>query len=254
MAKSASDARYNILGSTVAGLTSTLLGHPLDSIKGHLQTNPRFHSSLEVIREIQIQGLFRGMGPPLLNAIVMNTLMFSVFDGVRATYQDPFVAGMISGFATAMISTPTDYLKIHAQLHGTKSLSLLKRTSLPLLYRGHLANLAREGVFTMAYLGLYHKIDEISGVNSRETKKSSLLWVAWRSSITGAIAWIASYPFDTIKTVAQSQNASTRISYWSVLQSQPLPQLYRGCRTSTFRAILVTSSRMVAYEWVLRDL
>ena len=104
-----------IVGSTFAGIVSTTLGHPLDSIKTHLQTNSKFHYSIQVIRTIRL-GLFRGITPPLVNAIVMNTVMFSVFDRVRQSTNNPFVAGIISGFATAMISTPTDYIKIQAQL------------------------------------------------------------------------------------------------------------------------------------------
>jgi hypothetical protein len=104
-----------IVGSTFAGLISMTLGHPLDSIKTHLQTNSKFHNSTQVIQTILL-GLFRGITPPLVNAVVMNTVVFSVFDRVQTTTDNPFVAGMMSGFATAVISTPTDYIKIQAQL------------------------------------------------------------------------------------------------------------------------------------------
>jgi solute carrier family 25 carnitine/acylcarnitine transporter 20/29 len=248
---------HHVVGSAVAGLSSTLLGHPLDTIKTHLQTNPQLRSSVQVVRKIHVTGLFRGMAPPLFNAIVMNTVMFSVFDKVNASYENPFVAGLVSGFATAMISTPTDYLKIQAQLHGSSILDLIGKNPLfqiPLLYRGHLANLAREGVFTMTYMGLYHKLAELE--RERPTTglvaarhDNSLVSVALRSSTTGAMAWVISYPIDTIKTIVQSGGDSR--SYFSIWKSTPASQLYKGCRTSTFRAILVTSSRMIAYEWVL---
>jgi hypothetical protein len=248
--------KHNILGSAVAGLSSTLLGHPLDTIKAHLQTNPKLHSSAQVVREIHVTGLFRGMAPPLFNAIVMNTVMFSVFDSVHASYENPFAAGLLSGFATAMISTPTDYLKIQAQLHGSSILNLVIGGQKSLfqipLYRGHLANLAREGVFTMTYLGLYHKLIELERDPLVDDDKHSLVSVALRSSTTGAMAWVISYPIDTIKTIVQSGGkTNANRSYLSIYKSTPLSQLYKGCRTSTLRAMLVTSSRMIAYEWVL---
>lgn len=268
---------HNVVGSAVAGLSSTLFGHPFDTVKAHLQTNSRLRSSTQVVREIHAAGLFRGMGPPLFNAIVMNTVMFSVFDKVQAKCENPFAAGLVSGFATAMISTPTDYLKIQAQLHGTstrEALSMVRQKMIthhrPVyqmmfpLYRGHLANLAREGVFTMTYLGLYHKMAylERGEESPTDNNSSSLLSVALRSSTTGAMAWVISYPIDTIKTIVQSggvgvgggREAKTR-SYYSVWESIPsMSQLYKGCGTSTFRAILVTSSRMIAYEWVVGSL
>jgi hypothetical protein len=242
-------SQHHILGSAVAGFASTLLGHPLDVIKAHLQTNVELRSSYQVLRELQFRGLFRGITPPLFNAILMNTVMFSVFDEVNTIYRDPLVAGLLSGFATAMISTPTDYVKIQAQLHEKSIRSLIRQTSFLSWYGGHLANLAREGVFTMTYLGLYHKIgDSICSDPNANLESNNLLWVAVKSSVTGTMAWIVSYPFDTIKTIVQSGDSR---SYYSITQqSMSLSWLYKGCQTSTFRAILVTSSRMIAYEWV----
>lgn len=242
MARSASHSEH-ILGSTAAGIASTILGHPLDTIKTHLQTNPKLLNSFQTMQELKF-GIFRGIGPPLCSAIAMNTVMFSVFDQVNKVVGDPFLAGILSGFATAMISTPTDYLKIHAQLTGKRSLSILQATSPLLLYRGHAANLCREGTFTMVYLGLY---DHLS--HSKQEQKS-LLSVATISSITGALAWVVSYPFDTTKTLIQSGKSMSAVT--SLLQSNGLSSFYKGCAASTGRAMVVTSSRMIAYEWVSR--
>jgi hypothetical protein len=62
-----------IVGSTVAGLVSTILGHPLDTVKTHLQTNPKHREILHVVQTIRL-GVFRGMGPPLANAIIMKSV------------------------------------------------------------------------------------------------------------------------------------------------------------------------------------
>ena len=96
------DQKAQILGSVVAGISSTVLGHPLDTVKTHLQTNPELTSSLQVVKKLRLE-VFRGIAPPLVNAIIMNSVMFSVFDAVEARMNNPFIAGIISGFATAMI-------------------------------------------------------------------------------------------------------------------------------------------------------
>ena len=68
---------------------------------------------------------FGGTGPPMANQIVMNSVMFTVFNGVKDAANEstqlnenaaPLVAGLVSGFATACISTPADWFKIKAQL------------------------------------------------------------------------------------------------------------------------------------------
>mmetsp|Transcript_22288 Transcript_22288/g.39198 ORF Transcript_22288/g.39198 Transcript_22288/m.39198 type:complete len:265 (-) Transcript_22288:973-1767(-) len=249
-----------IIGSTVAGLGSTVLGHPLDTIKTHLQTNPSFHGPLHVVQTVKL-GVFRGMIPPLINAVVTNTVMFSVFDQVQCNVNNPFAAGILSGFATAMISTPTDYVKIQAQLsspsHGVpkpSSMCSLMNFSLRRLYRGHTANLAREGIFTMVYLGIYHWVLPSSygseGTEGEQRRVSrNLLSVAVISSITGAFAWVVSYPFDSVKTMIQSGRSWQQVN--AALQKYGWGLLYKGCATSTGRAMLVTSSRMVVYEWTL---
>jgi solute carrier family 25 carnitine/acylcarnitine transporter 20/29 len=276
-----------VLGAAGAGCVSTLLGHPLDTIKIHLQTTTTNHnrsslSSWQVAKSLRY-GLWRGIYPPLANAIVMNTIMFSVFENMKQslateTKNDPnhlsasasFVAGICSGIATACISTPADYVKIQAQLsstHNTPSSSLeIVRRSLSqngqnptIFYRGHVANLLREGIFTMVYLGLY---DQVHPQGWKE--------VALTSSLTGALAWVASYPADTIKTISQAQNLSFLEAVqqlWSRGSGSgtgtgtgtgtgaggvgSIANFYKGCGTSTGRAILVTTSRMMAYEWIL---
>ena len=238
-----SSSEEQIIGYTVAGLTSTILGHPLDTIKTHLQTNRRFRNSFHVAKELRY-GIFRGMAPPLVNAVVMNTVMFSVFHRVNELVGNPFVAGMFSGFATAMISTPTDYVKIHAQITGRQSWLILKATSPALLYKGHVANLGREGLFTLVYLGLYHHLV------SYQREESGLILVAATSSMTGALAWVISYPFDTIKTLIQSGGSMETVA--SLWRNHGLSAFYKGCGASTGRAMLVTSSRMLAYEGVLQ--
>lgn len=251
----------HVVASTVAGLASTLLGHPLDTIKTHLQTQTQPQAAWRVLTTLR-WGVFRGMGPPLVNAIVMNTIMFSVFDSFHATFQNPFAAGLVSGFATAMVSTPTDYLKIRSQLDATSTASsswgLLRHTfqtqanPIRFLYQGHVANLGREGVFTMVYLGLYHFWLTKDNDNS---VSPSLVSVALTSSLTGAMAWVVSYPFDTIKTLRQS--GKNREQVWRVFERQGAKAFYKGCATSTGRAMLVTSSRMIAYEccreWMMRE-
>jgi hypothetical protein len=99
----------------------------------------------------------------------------------------------------------------------------------------------------MVYLGLY---DVFRGNN----RDANLLQVAAVSSFTGGLAWVAGYPFDIIKTVMQgSPSASSFRNAMQQLWNQGGHQaFYKGCGTSTGRAVLVTSIRMITYEWILR--
>ncbi len=287
---------HSIAGSITAGCFSTVIGHPLDTIKVHQQTNHRLSkvNSLHVARGLakgDTLRLFKGMGAPMVNQIIMNSVMFSVFHNAkRVANESPMLdensaallAGLFSGFATACISTPTDWVKIQAQISLSESgqrLRIQRRTDVVsilsglfkkdgqfriihatrTLYGGHVANLGREGVFTMVYLGLYDRIankikdrrkydDYTHGPNSN----LSMGTVVMISSFTGACAWICNYPFDTVKSIIQAGSGhdkmTTRSAIISIYESGGLKAFWRGAGSSTLRAVLVTSSRMLAYE------
>lgn len=264
------DQQSKILGSVVAGISSTVLGHPLDTVKIHLQTNPNLHNSIEVIQKLRLE-VFRGMAPPLVSAIIMNSVMFSVFDAVEKRFNNPFIAGIVSGFATAIISTPMDYVKIQMQLSSSKQnramASILFQstqfdfTLFQRLYRGFTLNLAREGIFTMVYLGIYHWVmsnDRSNGQNGHVNENiNRLMYVASTSALTGAMAWVVSYPFDVAKTMVQSGASFKEVrtmldGHSDGRRGGGLKMFYRGCLPSTGRAMLVTSSRMIAYDQVIR--
>uniref|UniRef100_A0A7R9ZMX7 Uncharacterized protein n=1 Tax=Craspedostauros australis TaxID=1486917 RepID=A0A7R9ZMX7_9STRA len=243
----------DIIAATGAGVVTTVVGHPLDTIKVHLQANRTKQTAWQVAKDLFRQNmLFRGIGPPIVNAVVMNACMFSVFSSIKSYLADEtsststatsasssLLAGLISGFATACISTPTDFIKVQAQLNGIQQLAYMRTIPLHMMLRGHVANLAREGVFTAAYLGVYDLMHPAG------------FWqVAAAASVTGGFAWIVSYPFDTIKTVRQ---ARPELGYREILQ-MTRGNLFRGCATSTGRAIMVTSLRMIVYDLIIHGI
>ena len=275
-----------ILGSVTAGCLSTVLGHSLDTIKVNQQTNPKYSnlSSFQVFKSLTKENgasriFFQGIGPPMMNQVVMNSVMFSVFNRVKhMSNESPLMdenaaalfAGLFAGFATACLSTPTDWIKIQAQTSlgqkggQTNMANLMRRRMmiggniqfLRTLYSGHVVNLGKEGVFTMVYLGLYDRIsDALKGENQNEAL--GIASVIMISAFTGACAWVCNYPFDTVKSVIQAKSnteieITTRSAIQSIYETGGIKGFFRGVGASTLRAMLVTSSRMLAYEKTLQ--
>ena len=79
-----------------------------------------------------------------------------------------------------------------------------------------------------------------------------LVSVAGTSALTGALAWVVSYPFDVAKTMVQSGRSFAEVRAILNVGGGGPKMFYRGCLPSTGRAILVTSSRMIAYDQVIR--
>jgi solute carrier family 25 carnitine/acylcarnitine transporter 20/29 len=259
-----------VLASAAAGCASTALGHPLDCVKVQLQTGKPGMSTWKCASNMLLKdglsAFTRGIGAPLANAILMNSVMFVAFAEARKRLPDDaagsLLAGALSGVVQATLSTPVDWAKIQAQVHGGKSSELIVRAAqrFPgVLYTGHVMNLCREGIFTAIYLGLYSHIRRTVEAASGPQGGSDLALVALTSATTGAIAWVSCFPFDTVKSKQQSlpptappAKRSIRACASALISEGGVAALYRGVGTSTFRAILVTCSRLVAYEGVAR--
>jgi solute carrier family 25 carnitine/acylcarnitine transporter 20/29 len=241
----------HLISSTGAGCASTLFGHPLDVLKTHQQTAARTVTSRGLFQQHGPSVFFRGIGPPLCSAVAMNAVTLWSFDAILQSLPLPehpvssLASGLVAGCLTACISTPADAIKIRAQLRGISSAAALRTLRPSTIFRGHSMNLCREGIFTMIYLGLYDII------RPKDYVVAPLHVIAAASSCTGALAWIASYPFDAVKTVMQSKGKHTLRSAVSILfQRGGVASFYVGCGSSTLRAVLVTSSRLVVYEQI----
>ena len=120
------------------------------------------------------------------------------------------------------------------------------------LFRGNAANCLREGVFTAVYLGAYDACRvALSGGGDRPPTRV----VAAVAATTGALAWVANYPFDTVKSVQQSAppsapRAGLARAVRTLWRRGGVGAFYAGLAPSTARAVLVTTSRLVAYEHV----
>ena len=249
------------VAASASGCAATLLGHPLDCLKVRMQAEQQssaLQTALRMLKQDGVAAFARGMGPPLLNAVLMNTAMFVVFAECRrrtAALGDvagALASGAFAGVATATLSTPFDYVKIQAQLRGAPPLRVLADAlRARALFRGHAANCLREGVFTAVYLGAYDACRvALSGGARPPTRVGAAV-----AATTGALAWVANYPFDTVKSVQQSAppsapRAGLARAVRTLWRRGGVGAFYAGLAPSTARAVLVTTSRLVAYEHV----
>lgn len=77
----------NIFVGTFAGITSTLIGHPFDTVKVRVQVQSPgskvyqgpFDCLLKTLKWEGIGGLFKGVGSPLAGQIFMRTTLFTSY-------------------------------------------------------------------------------------------------------------------------------------------------------------------------------
>jgi hypothetical protein len=108
-----------------------IFGHPLDTVKVKMQTQPQTYPSFrgcikQIVKHDGLLGLFKGLPPPFFTIALNQAVRFTTFQtAIRAITDLPideaskvhlFMAGSIAGMATVPVSTPTDLLKIRLQL------------------------------------------------------------------------------------------------------------------------------------------
>ena len=62
----------------VAGLVICIVGHPLDTMKVHMQQNQ--NNITNIVKAIWKNGVYRGVGPPLLYMPMEGAIVFSAYE------------------------------------------------------------------------------------------------------------------------------------------------------------------------------
>lgn len=225
----------NVISGTVSGVAGVLAGHPFDTVKVRLQSQPHslsappyrgtLHCFLSIAREEGIRGLFRGVSSPLVGVTAINTLLFGVYGffldcqvraGACPTLTQIFIAGAGSGLVNSLISGPVELAKIQMQNQRGRGqgsfrspshcLRLVYRTAgLIGVYRGFLATILREtpsyGVYFACFEWLRRQGE--TPQNGGHLENSKLMLAGGLSGIAG---WMSTYPMDVIKTRIQAQS------------------------------------------------
>lgn len=250
-----------VLSSLISGAAATAVGHPADCVKVRVQTNggASWRTAAMMWRHEGSMAFIRGGSFPLANSLLMNTIIFVAFTETQAQGSEGFalcLSGAMAGVAASFVGTPFDRLKIMRQLQSSApkgtSASSLHQIGFRGMYSGHLMNMLREGVFGAIYLGIYAQVKAVY-LNQNPGTTLPLGLSALLSGLTGGLAWAVVFPFDTIKTRQQASShrpSATSIAY-QIWVEGGLGAFYNGISAGTSRALLVTSVRLVTYEWCL---
>lgn len=92
------DVAKDLLSGTVGGAAQLIVGHPFDTIKVKLQSQPtplpgqppKFSGAMDAVRQTVAsegpRGLYKGMGAPLATVAAFNALLFTVRGQMEASF------------------------------------------------------------------------------------------------------------------------------------------------------------------------
>jgi len=218
----------SLIAGMVSGVAQTIVGHPFDTLKTWRQcgsSTPGTEVPRVARRSLAPGALYRGVKYPLMQAPPVVGVAFGVNEAVKDCTNSVTLGAAASGAVTAAIICPLDYYKVQAQQYGARALqwNLTKAfANLPVV-------VARETPSNVAYFGCYDALRK-RGVP-----------IPASGAAAGVMAWMVTYPLDTVKTRMQARPITFRQA-WSE------GGLWRGLTVCCVRASIVNAFGFWVYE------
>lgn len=127
------DVAKDLVAGTIGGASQLICGHPFDTIKVKLQSQPvplpgqapKFSGAFDAVRQTIARegagGLFKGMGAPLATVAALNAILFTARGQMEAllrsqpdsllTVKQQILCGAGAGLAVSFPACPTELIK-----------------------------------------------------------------------------------------------------------------------------------------------
>ncbi|SPO26994.1 related to Carrier protein YMC1, mitochondrial precursor [Ustilago trichophora] len=266
-------------GSSSAAAALTFPQHASGPATGGLRvTLPLYRSATDafriILKEERIWGLYKGVTSPMLGVAIMNASIFGLYN-ISLRYQTShhilsnypisqvFIAGMLSGLGSSLITSPIDLVKIREQMNTS--------TTKPSTWKVFAEVLRKEGLFRGVYRGWcttavrdlgygpYFASYELLNAQIRGWTGKPLTNVdmAVSGAVAGVVAWISTFWADVIKTKIQASSRFDDVSkgrslFWSTARETYAQGGWRaffvGVGPTVLRALPVNAVLFVTYE------
>lgn len=200
----------------LVGITQTIVGHPLDTIKVLYQNKLQ-------INNIKPSTLYRGWKFPMFSAGLFNCTVFPIYERTYKYTQNHTLSGALAGVAVSPSIFFIDIGKIKRQVNQPYTMKDYYRT------KGFTMTSCREILAMSLYFGSYNKC--------KDWGMSPII----AGGIAGLTNWTFTYPLDVIRTRQMAQNISIR-------QAVRSRNLWRGYNVCALRAIIVNAANFKTYE------
>ncbi|XP_044466780.1 mitochondrial carnitine/acylcarnitine carrier-like protein [Mangifera indica] len=237
------DVAKDLISGTVGGAAQLIVGHPFDTIKVKLQSQPaplpgqppKYSGAIDAVKQTVAaegpRGLYKGMGAPLATVAAFNALLFTARGQMEAllrskpgeplTVNQQIIAGAGAGVAVSFLACPTELIKCRLQaqsaLAGSGSATVAVEYGGPMDVARHV--LRSEGGVVGLFKGLVPTMArEVPGnaamfgvyeglkqymAGGQDTSQLGRGSLIVAGGLAGASFWAAVYPTDVVKSVIQ---------------------------------------------------
>ncbi|XP_072181791.1 mitochondrial carnitine/acylcarnitine carrier protein-like [Diadema setosum] len=284
----------NFLAGGFGGVCLVAAGHPLDTIKVRLQTQPTgpgvnplykgtFDCAAKIVRNEGFRGLYKGMLAPILGVTPMYAVCFLGYS-VGKSLQTPrlpngefapdqlFLAGMLSGVFTTAIMAPGERIKCLLQIQAASSAEA--RYAGPLdcakqiyresglfrgLYKGTMATLLRDVPATGTYFMTYELLKKALTPEGKSPSDLSVLSVLFAGGMAGVFNWSVAIAPDTLKSRLQTAPEGTypngiRSVFAELMKKEGPQALFKGLAPVMIRAFPANAACFCGFELAMKFL
>lgn len=227
----------SFISGAVGGLYSTIVGHPLDTIKSRYQVNCKCSNLYK--------NVYKGFYPHASIQIISNAVLFGIYDSLNNIFNKEgtefcYKAAIFTGVFESFIYTPIENIKVRQQ-------SNLAPPTVNDIMRGLKWCMLRESIGNCIYFGSYFKFKdylEYSGY-SRDTA------VLTSGGISGLSFWAFMHPIDTYKVLVQTNrlNILNKLNRFNQFKL-----LYSGIGWCLVRSVPFNCCTFYGYEYTKKFL
>jgi len=220
----------DLVAGTFAGFAICAVGHPFDTLKVLLQTQPdKYKGMMDAARQTVAQygasGLYRGVASPLVGMGIFNAVQFAVFgaaknfttnNGRNTTLNNIAGAAALTGVVVAFVEGPQDLFKCQMQASGNDPVTgkprysstsdcvrtIVRQRGLQGTLQGIGATVVRNLIGVTAYFYFY-EMARMQLAGDRPVSSLGFLQVMFAGGCGGVGYWALCYPADIVKTALQ---------------------------------------------------
>ncbi|KAM0914774.1 hypothetical protein ACQ4PT_011289 [Festuca glaucescens] len=236
------DIAKDLTAGTVGGIANLVVGHPFDTIKVKLQSQPcpapgqlpKYAGALDAVKQTVAaegpRGLYKGMGAPLATVAAFNALLFTVRGQMEAllrsepgaplTVNQQVVAGAGAGLAVSFLACPTELIKCRLQAQSSLAEAgaisaaalpkgpmdvarhVMKDAGLKGLFKGLVPTMGREIPGNAIMFGVYEAVKQYMA-GGPDTSNLGQGSLILAGGLAGGALWLTVYPTDVVKSVIQ---------------------------------------------------